>query len=109
MEDSSMTTSVLSNIVVDILICGPEELVDMIIDKIKKRFTLGTMTHRPVFLRYFGFIIIQYEEYSLFIDADDKLNANAPYVMTRTRRRNHDSRLDTIKAKNHASINISIG
>lgn len=103
-----MTTSVLSKIVDDILICGPEKLVDMIIDKIKSRFTLGTITQGARLLRYFGLNIIQHENYSVFIDANNKINAIAAYQMRRTKRREHDSRLSTIKVQTFVSINGSI-
>lgn len=86
MENSSMITSVLSKFVDDILICGPEKFVAMIIDKIKTSSTLGTITHGPGLLRYFGLNIKQHEDYSVSLDADDKLNATLAYHMKRARR-----------------------
>lgn len=103
------TTSLLSKIVDDILICGPPDHVDDVILKIEKHFTLGTLSHGPGTLRYFGLNILQYDDYSVSIDGNDKLDAIATLPITRVGRRELESLLNNAGSKAFASVNSSVG
>lgn len=85
-------TSLLSKIADDLLLCGPPEHVDDIILKLKDKFTLGTIAHRPRTLRYFRFNNVQYEDYTISSDGDDKLDALAAFLLTKFCRREVESR-----------------
>lgn len=56
-----------------------KKVVDMIIEKIKTRFTLGTTTNGLGLLLYFRLNMIQLEDYSVSIDANDKFSGIAAY------------------------------
>lgn len=98
----------MSKIVDDILICGEDIVVDRIFDMLKDRFTLGTIVHGPRHIRCFGLNIIQYDDYTVSINGDDKLFFISSAPMTRTRRRQVTESLSSVEKNLFASINSSV-
>lgn len=89
------------------LLCSDAQVVDDVIHAIKNRFTLGTVVHGPSTLRFFGLNTIQYDDYSVTIDGDDKLNGFSMAHITRVQRRPLTKTFTTVKQKIFSSINSS--
>lgn len=67
------------------------------------------MSHGYSDLRFFGLNIIQYEDYPVTIDVDDKLQGISSLQLRRSQRSDFYSPCTTLKSKAFASINRSVG
>lgn len=73
----------LSKIVDDILLCGPDENVDCTVKDIERHFRLGTVAGVPEIICYFGINIIQHDDLAVKNHGDDKLCAIETNPLTR--------------------------
>lgn len=78
------------------------------VNNFNDRFKLGGVVHGPSVLRFFGLNIIQDEDCTMTIHADDKLQALEPYPISRPRRCQLDDVMNEIEVKSFMSINTSI-
>lgn len=98
----------LGTIVDDLLLCASCEVVEHLIEMIKNKFTLGTTTHVPGLLRYYGLNIMQHDDHSVPVDVNDKLQALEAHRITRVCRWQLESLLNAAEAKALFSINSCI-
>lgn len=98
-----------AKIVDDILVTGDTDMVDKFITGFNSKFKFGTVVHGPGNLRFFGLNLVQNEDYTCEINADDKLHALEPYPLTRLRRREIDAELNAVEKSAFMSLNASIG
>lgn len=73
-----------------------------------EKFKLGIVSHGPENFHSYGLRIEQYEDFSYFIDADDKLLSLEAYSTPRVRRRQLDEEIDALKRSAFMSLNPSI-
>lgn len=66
--------AVVIKVVDDILLTGKSTIVDSIIEKINSRFILGTIVHGPGSIHYYGLNILQHDDYTIEVAAEDKIN-----------------------------------
>lgn len=94
----------------DILVCGEVITFDEVVKLLHRSFSLGTVVHGSGVLHYFGLIITQHKDYSISIEADDKLNGISTCPITRVRRREINDTLSVSERKMFASIKVpSVG
>lgn len=98
-----------AKIVDDMDITGEMDAVDYFIKKLNEKFELGTVAHGPGRPRFFGMNIAQKENYSCYIDADDKLGALAPCPITHVRRKQTTDELSAVDRSLFMSLNSSLG
>lgn len=98
-----------TKVVDDILIAGDMSHVKAIVEKIDARFKLGTVVYGPGRFIYFGLTIVQHVDYSIVVNADDKLEALESYPLDRFRRRQIEEPLNEIELSAIRSLNGSIG
>lgn len=103
------TVSIVAKIIDDMILAGVEEHANNFIKKFNSRFKLGKIIHGPGRLRFYGLNAIQHEEYSCSIDGDDKLNVLEPYLLSRVRRKQTESRLTMVERSAFMSLNSSLG
>ena len=96
-------------IVDDFYMTGTDTALRQFINAFNLHFKLGEVVHGPGTLRFFGMNIIQNEDYSISIHADDKLKQLEPFPISRSRRRQVDDKMNDIEKKSFMSINASIG
>ena len=99
----------VAKIVDDLLVTGLPEVVRAFLQKFNMRYKLGTVAHGPGRLRFYGMNIVQEDDFSSYIDADDKLASLETFPLTRLRRREVDSPLTTVEKASFMSLNSSLG
>lgn len=99
----------VAKIVDDILVTGVTNEVDKFLAGFDARFELGTVAHGPGSLRFYGMNIVQNEDMTCSIDANDKLSALEPYPITRLRRRQTEEPLNSVEKSAFMSLNSSLG
>lgn len=72
-------------------------------------FKIGEIFHGPGRLRFYALNLIQEENISVTIHADDKLQAMEPYPMTRIRRLQIGEVMDDTEKRSFMSITASLG
>lgn len=72
-SDTSNLRPLLAKNFDDMLLCGPSGTIDAVISSIIVRFTFGTVTKGPGFIRFFGLKITQNKDHSIIVHADGKL------------------------------------
>lgn len=95
---------VLSKIVGDLLLRGPDHIVDDSISRFKTHFKLGRNVLGLGTVRYFGINIIQRQWCTVPVHGDDKLEVSHFH----TRHRNYINPLDQFEHKSFDSINILV-
>lgn len=60
---------------------GPPEVVGAILQKFDMRYKLGTVAHGPGRLRFYGMNIVQEDDFSSYIDAEDKPAYCKPFLL----------------------------
>lgn len=108
MKQDGLLSAVVVKIVDDILIGGQLDTVDKIVDQVNHKFKLGTIFHGPGLFRYYGLNILQHEDFSAEIDAEDKLSAVEAFPLTRMRRKEFDAPLNVVERRSFSSLNSSI-
>ena len=108
-KKDGVLTVLMAKIVDDILITGISDDVTSLLREFNKRLKFGTITHGPGRLRYFGFNIVQYEDYTVVIDGDDKLGALSAQPLSRLRRKQLDHVLNDVEKSGFSSLNSSLG
>ena len=98
-----------AKIVDDILITGVYKHVKAFLHGFNSKFALGTVVSGPGNLRFYGLNIVQDEDMSCSINAEDKLLALEQCPITRLRRQEHDSELNAVERSAFMSLNSSIG
>ena len=93
----------------DILITWTDMALKIFIMKFISKYKLGEAVHVPGSLRIFGMNIIQSEDYSVSIHADDKMKSLRPYPLSRTRRRQTEEKMNYVEKKSFMSPNASTG
>lgn len=78
-------------------------------NKIDSTVKLGTITHAPGNLWFFGIKIIHIKDFFISTNGYDMINSIKEYQISRHRRRKIDENLNSIENHTLSSINISIG
>ena len=73
------------------------------------KFELGEVVHGTDKLCYYGMNLIQNEDYTVSILANDKIQLIKPYPISIIRRRQCDEKVNEVELKSFTSINASIG
>lgn len=93
----------------DILITGPDEEVRQFIFELDDQFELPTITADPGHLQFYGLNVIQNENHTCSIDADDTANAIELYPRTFVRLQQYDEEMNELERLSFMAINESIG
>lgn len=109
MHKNSELAVVAAKVVDDIKIAGNGDIAKRIIDKFNNRFKLGTVSHVPGRLLFFGINTTENEEFTIDTNAGDKRNALPEYSLTRSRRKQPDELLNSFEKSFFASTNSSLG
>ena len=99
----------VAKIVDDILATGEKDAVERVLTDFNDRFNFGTVIHGPGILRFFGFNIVQNDDFTCAINADDKLHNIEPAPLTRIRRKAVTDSMNQIERHTFCSINSSLG
>lgn len=99
----------LAKIVDELLICRPINIVDNVANKLRQRFTLGTVALGPGQLRFFELKMVQHDDYTVSIDGVGKLYGIGTPSITRVRRRDVAASLSPAENELFASIKSSLG
>jgi len=95
-------------IVDDVLFGGETNVVEPIIDAVKHRYTLGTIVFGPGTFLFNGLQIRQYEDFTISIDGDSKLDGIEGYPIDRNRRRQISEPVNAIEKSSYSSVNGSL-
>lgn len=98
-----------AKIVDDILVTGLDLIVPDIIDEVDARFTLGTAVHVPAAMNFFSMNLLQHDDMSVQISADNNLNRISSMQISRLRRGETDSSSNLIERQRNASVKASLG
>jgi len=107
-EDGSLT-AIAVKVVDDILFCGPTDVLKNVIGRISKTYDLGTIVYGPGTFQFSGLTIVQEEDSSITIHAEDKLDAVEAYSIDRNRRKQIDELVNSIELSAYRSVNGQIG
>lgn len=100
---------IVIKIVDDLLITGETNVASKFIECFNRKFKLGTIVKAPGAMKFYGMSIIQLEDFSCTIDADDKLDAIEGFLLSRVRRRQLESTLNNVELSAFKPGNSSIG
>lgn len=100
--------SVFPKTVCDLLLSGKIDTVDKILDRFQRCIKLGTIIHFLGLLRFYGISLIQNEDYTASINADDKPNDFIRYRISSLRPHNTRRLLKLIYKMAFTSINSSV-
>lgn len=92
----------------DILLPYLDKEIRNFITKFNDTFELGEFVHGPGDLRNYDLHIIQEDDFTVSILANDKIQEIAPCHLSRIRRRQCDERMNEIEIKSFVSKNASI-
>lgn len=109
LKSSGQLVLLVSKVVDDLLITGVKSYVDDFLVKFDMKFQFGSIVRGPGILKFYGMKIIQNEDFSLSIHADDKLNSLECYPLPRIRRRQVDSACTDVEKSSFMSVNSSLG
>lgn len=91
------------------MLAGSPSETDQIVDVFNDQFNLGTVIDGPSRIPYFGYNVIQSDDSSFSVDKNDKVLALEYMPLCRSRRKELDAQLDSIKKRFFASFKCSIG
>lgn len=69
-----------------IYLAGDNKVIIRVVEKVQDNFELGTVPTGPGSFQFFGHIIYQDDDYTIFVDGDDKLLPIDAFSISRTRR-----------------------
>lgn len=72
----------------DVFLSSPPRLTDALTERINERIFLGKVTTGSGTLRYYGLNMSQSDDYSICVDADDKLDSFTSLPLSRILRHN---------------------
>lgn len=101
--------AVAVKIVDDVLMTGPRNNLESVIDDIRSRYKLGTVVFGPGNFLFFGLQISQDTDHTITIEGDDKLSALQCYPLSRQRRKEGEKLLNDIEKSSFRSVNSSVG
>lgn len=99
---------VAAKIVDDILLTGIPHQYKTFVQSFNERFTLGSVTSGHEQLRIFGLKIVQNNECSSMVDAEDNISAFETCLFTRARRRIPEDTLSLVETSSFMSANSTI-
>lgn len=99
----------LAKIVDDIIVAGKDEVTSKLIEDFNSIFELGSVVNGPGEMRFFGTNLVQHEDMSVNINADDKLASIFEYKLSRQSRKQMDSKTNELETKSFMSINSTLG
>lgn len=108
-DSTGVVQLVAVKIVDDVLLAGPKELLKDLINKIQKKYELGTVVYGPGSFLFFGLQVCQEIDSSITIQADEKISSLECYPITRQRRKESSILLNELEMSSFRSINSSIG
>lgn len=101
-----------AKIVNDILITGEQHAVDQFLNGFYSKYKFGTVAHGPGQLRqlrFFGFNIVQEDDFTCSINGDEKLKALEQCPIPRVRKLELESELTAAERSAFMSLNSSLG
>lgn len=101
--------NLLARIVSNLLLAGPPEACDPVVDAFVDRFSFGIVIRESGRISYFESNILQHEDSSTIVGGEDTLSALECMSLSRSRRRESDPALMDIETQSLDSINCSIG
>ncbi|PXF49341.1 hypothetical protein BWQ96_00915 [Gracilariopsis chorda] len=102
-------TCVAVKIVDDVLFAAPRHVIEHIISWIQQDFQLGTIVFAPGTFQFYGLTVTQYDDYSVTVHGDDKLQSFEPFPIDRNRHRQVDEPFNQLELRVFRSLNSSIG
>lgn len=96
-------------IVDDILLTGHDDALRDFINAFNDIYELGEIAQGPGVLIFFGLNLVQDSDFSVTIDAENKLKSIVPYAIKRNRRHQLDKKMNGIELKAFRSLNASLG
>ena len=109
MKQDGKLCLIVAKVVDDFLIGGTKSAREWLIDKLKAKYSVGTIAHLPGSFHFFGLLITQKEDGTITVSAEEKLQAITPHLLSRMRRKEGDDHLNAIEAHSFVSINGSMG
>lgn len=109
MHEDGELVLLVAKVVDDIKAAGKGDRAEQFIKQSHKKFELGTVSHGPGKLRFFGINTEQHEDLTVSTDADDKLKSLVELDISRSRRKEYDAGINEIERAAYASANSSLG
>lgn len=106
---SGMLQLAAVKIVDDVLFAGDIDVIRDAIAQIKKQYELGTVVYGPGSFYFFGLMISQESDYTIKIHADEKIDDNSCYPISRQRWKEENDASNAVEADSFRSMNSSIG
>ena len=100
-----MTVKVVDNI----LFLVRSHLIQKFVNEVKENYDLGIVIYRPVLFLFSGLTVIQSDDYTFQVHADDKISASEPYQLDRNRRKKIDEPANAVEFSAFRSVNGVIG
>lgn len=100
---------VLAKIVDDIILTGKDDITEKFLSEFNEIFELGSVVSGPGNLRFFGININQNDDYSIEVNAEDKLLNVNEYKLSPRRKKQYDSYVNEIEKKIFMSTNSTLG
>ncbi len=99
MDTDGMLELIVIKLVDDILIGGNTSSRSSLTERLKKRFEVGTVSHTPGSLMFFGATVSQSEDGDIVLTADEKLSEIKPATIGSVRRKDQESALTRMESK----------
>jgi len=107
--ESSKLVSAAVKVVDDVLMAGNLDRLKQIVEKVKCSYELGTVVYGPGVFQFFGLTVIQSDDLTVQLHANDKINACEAFPIDRQRRKQVDAPLNKLENSSYRSLNSSLG
>lgn len=105
----TVSSLVVVKIVDDFLVGGTNHAKNYFLEKLSSVYVLGTITHLPGRCLFYGLQLTQNDDFSIHVDADNKLLGLTPHTLGRSRRKESADDLNDLELFHFNSVNGSIG
>lgn len=107
---SSGNPNILAITVVDdFLLAGGPAAIHRLVTDISAKYTIGTIVYSPVSFFFNGVQVRQNTDYSICVDADEKLEVVQPMLINLMRCKEPDMDVEAVELSAYRSVNGSLG
>lgn len=99
----------VAKVVGDLLVTGVTSYVDDFLVNFNKKIQFGSIVRGSGIIKFYGITIVQNEDFSSSIHADDKLDSLECHPLSRIPRRQVDSKYTVVGKSSFMSVNSSLG
>ena len=100
---------ILAKIVDDIILTGEDDDTNAFIEHFNSIYELGSVASGPGELRFYGTNVIQLDDFTIEINAEDKMSSISQYEFSRQRRKQIEEPINYLEKNAFMSFNSTLG